>query len=243
MRWRCYDLDRRDRIYTLLLAEIALPSLCSRIQAPCAHQATISTQWTVAAETKSFVGHVRAFCPSCHGHTQRETKVHSAVHWAWRIAIGHCESSVSGAQAFAQHRCRCRIPFRPDHLLGRRLMPPALFVPFRALGYITDDVPFAVQRRGRETFVTVSVGKSWQVSDWSLGLVRAMAPPGLEIRQVVQQSFCCPGLQLLKIPPEPGWPAGKFTSSMQLWLRLTYGTFATISILSSSACSDSSCKF
>ena len=39
-----------------------------------------------------------------------------------------------------------------------------LFQPFRALGYISDDIPFAVQRRGKETFVTVSVGKAWQVS-------------------------------------------------------------------------------
>lgn len=39
----------------------------------------------------------------------------------------------------------------------------ALFSPFRALGYITDSVPFAVQRRGTATFVTVSVGKAWQV--------------------------------------------------------------------------------
>ncbi len=39
----------------------------------------------------------------------------------------------------------------------------ALFRPFRALGYITDSVPFAVQRRGKETYVTVSVGKAWQV--------------------------------------------------------------------------------
>lgn len=42
-------------------------------------------------------------------------------------------------------------------------MAGALFQPFRALGYITDDVPFAVQRRGNQTFVTVSVGKAWQV--------------------------------------------------------------------------------
>lgn len=39
----------------------------------------------------------------------------------------------------------------------------ALFRPFRALGLIADDVPFAVQRRGAATFVTVSVGKAWQV--------------------------------------------------------------------------------
>jgi hypothetical protein len=38
-----------------------------------------------------------------------------------------------------------------------------IFEPFRALGYITDNVPFVVQRRGIETFVTVSVGKSFQI--------------------------------------------------------------------------------
>ena len=44
-----------------------------------------------------------------------------------------------------------------------------LFQPFRALGYITDDVPFATQRLGQETFVTVSVGKAWQVRFHSPG--------------------------------------------------------------------------
>lgn len=43
------------------------------------------------------------------------------------------------------------------------LAPPPLFSPYRALGYITDSTPFAVQRRGKETYVTVSVGKTWQV--------------------------------------------------------------------------------
>ena len=45
-------------------------------------------------------------------------------------------------------------------------MATPLFQPFRALGYITDEIPFAVQRLGREAFVTVSAGKAWQV--WSL---------------------------------------------------------------------------
>lgn len=52
----------------------------------------------------------------------------------------------------ANHRCS----------ITDRAMQP-LFQPFRALGHISDDVPFAVQRRGKETFVTVSVGKAWQV--------------------------------------------------------------------------------
>ncbi|KAJ6860108.1 hypothetical protein NC651_036448 [Populus alba x Populus x berolinensis] len=38
-----------------------------------------------------------------------------------------------------------------------------IFEPFRAIGYITSGVPFSVQRLGTETFVTVSVGKAFQV--------------------------------------------------------------------------------
>lgn len=39
-----------------------------------------------------------------------------------------------------------------------------LFSPFRALGLISEGgTPFAMQRRGRETFVATSVGTSWQV--------------------------------------------------------------------------------
>ena len=40
---------------------------------------------------------------------------------------------------------------------------PSLFYPFRALGYVSEGAPFAVQRRGTETFVTVSAGKAWQI--------------------------------------------------------------------------------
>jgi hypothetical protein len=42
-------------------------------------------------------------------------------------------------------------------------MSGPLFKPFRALGYITEDVPFAVQRRGKDTYAVVSVGRTWQV--------------------------------------------------------------------------------
>lgn len=38
-----------------------------------------------------------------------------------------------------------------------------IFEPFRAIGYITSSVPISVQRLGTETFVTVSVGKAWQI--------------------------------------------------------------------------------
>ncbi|DBB04808.1 hypothetical protein WJX82_011613 [Trebouxia sp. C0006] len=51
-----------------------------------------------------------------------------------------------------------------------------LFQPFRALGYISDDVPFAVQRRGKETFVTLSVGEAWQVYSSSKLGVKLVEP-------------------------------------------------------------------
>ncbi|VFR02322.1 unnamed protein product [Cuscuta campestris] len=38
-----------------------------------------------------------------------------------------------------------------------------IFEPFRAIGYITTNVPFSVQRLGTETFVTVSIGKAFQI--------------------------------------------------------------------------------
>ncbi|XP_039138391.1 WD repeat-containing protein 36 [Dioscorea cayenensis subsp. rotundata] len=38
-----------------------------------------------------------------------------------------------------------------------------IFEPYRAIGYITSGIPFSVQRLGTETFVTVSVGKAWQI--------------------------------------------------------------------------------
>ncbi|KAI4379695.1 hypothetical protein MLD38_005958 [Melastoma candidum] len=38
-----------------------------------------------------------------------------------------------------------------------------IFEPYRAIGYITSGIPFSVNRLGTETFVTVSVGKAFQV--------------------------------------------------------------------------------
>ncbi|XP_073002229.1 U3 small nucleolar RNA-associated protein 21 homolog [Typha latifolia] len=40
-----------------------------------------------------------------------------------------------------------------------------IFEPYRAIGYITAAAPFSVQRLGTETFVTVSIGKAWQIYD------------------------------------------------------------------------------
>ena len=56
-------------------------------------------------------------------------------------------------------------PPSPPHV-GAPCHPPPRrrsFYPFRALGYVSEGAPFAVQRRGTETFVTVSAGKAWQI--------------------------------------------------------------------------------
>lgn len=45
-----------------------------------------------------------------------------------------------------------------------------LFAPFRALGLITGDVPFLLERRGTENFVTLACEKSFQVLNVSLFL-------------------------------------------------------------------------
>lgn len=43
-------------------------------------------------------------------------------------------------------------------------MATALYYPYKAVGYVTDGNPFYVNRLGDETFLTVSIGKSFQVS-------------------------------------------------------------------------------
>uniref|UniRef100_A0A7S0D1C2 Small-subunit processome Utp21 domain-containing protein n=1 Tax=Amorphochlora amoebiformis TaxID=1561963 RepID=A0A7S0D1C2_9EUKA len=38
-----------------------------------------------------------------------------------------------------------------------------LFAPYRTVGHVVDSVPFHLKRLGTETFVTVTVGRAWQV--------------------------------------------------------------------------------
>jgi hypothetical protein len=47
-------------------------------------------------------------------------------------------------------------------------MATALYYPFKAVGYVTDGNPFFLNRLGDETFLTVSIGKSFQVRRTSL---------------------------------------------------------------------------
>ena len=45
----------------------------------------------------------------------------------------------------------------------RRGEKMGIFEPYRAIGYITSGVPFSVQRLGTETFLTITVGKAFQI--------------------------------------------------------------------------------
>jgi hypothetical protein len=38
-----------------------------------------------------------------------------------------------------------------------------VFCPFRAIGLYCDSVPFALQKRGNETFIATSIEKSFQI--------------------------------------------------------------------------------
>ena len=38
-----------------------------------------------------------------------------------------------------------------------------LFAPFRALGLITGEIPFLIDRRGTENFITLACEKSFQI--------------------------------------------------------------------------------
>ncbi|ORY08146.1 Utp21-domain-containing protein [Basidiobolus meristosporus CBS 931.73] len=42
---------------------------------------------------------------------------------------------------------------------------PRIFQPFRAIGYITNDLPFCIQSRGQAFFLTTSIGKTFQIYD------------------------------------------------------------------------------
>lgn len=45
---------------------------------------------------------------------------------------------------------------------GANVKHSRLYQPFRAIGYITTDVPFLVETRGQDFFLTTSVGNSFQ---------------------------------------------------------------------------------
>jgi hypothetical protein len=67
-------------------------------------------------------------------------------------------------------------------------MSEPLFAPFRALGYITDSTPFAVNRRGSETWVVLSVGSSWQIYNCAKLTLTMVGPQVCAVRQSAQTS-------------------------------------------------------
>lgn len=50
--------------------------------------------------------------------------------------------------------------------------------PYRAVGLVTEDVPFALTTLGTKTFITVSIGKAFQVYDCDKLTLAMVAPPG-----------------------------------------------------------------
>ncbi|KAG8484953.1 hypothetical protein CXB51_021536 [Gossypium anomalum] len=79
-----------------------------------------------------------------------------------------------------------------------------IFEPYRAIGYITSGVPFSVQRLGTETFVTVTVGKAFQIYNVSANLSSLPLISDVEIIHLLTFSFLlqCSNLKLMLIGPQ-----------------------------------------
>jgi U3 small nucleolar RNA-associated protein 21 len=60
-----------------------------------------------------------------------------------------------------------RLPRKPvvSSEKNASLNASAIYQPFRALGYVSSDVPFCIQARGAVHYVTVCIGNSYQVYD------------------------------------------------------------------------------
>ena len=71
---------------------------------------------------------------------------------------------------------------------GRARTATPLFRAFRALGYVAGRAPFAAHRRGRAEFVTVPVGRTWQLYECAhLRLQLAGPPLPRDVRAVAVQ--------------------------------------------------------
>lgn len=64
-----------------------------------------------------------------------------------------------------------------------------LFAPFRSLGLITGEVPFLLERRGTENFVTLACEKSFQVLNVSPFLFHTLHPTQNTVFFDVHNSF------------------------------------------------------
>lgn len=57
-------------------------------------------------------------------------------------------------------------PHDQSLLSSRSHEQSSLYVPYRAIGYITDGVPFVINILGDEQFLIASIGKSFQVRSY-----------------------------------------------------------------------------
>jgi len=51
-----------------------------------------------------------------------------------------------------------------------------LFQPYRAIGFVCDSTPFHFKRLGQQNFVTLAIGKAWQVFNVSKALHLHQSP-------------------------------------------------------------------
>lgn len=49
-----------------------------------------------------------------------------------------------------------------------------LYSPYRAIGYVTDGAPFAINRLGEATFITTTTGKAFQVGFWGCPCIQSV---------------------------------------------------------------------
>eukprot|EP00929_Paragymnodinium_shiwhaense_P029820 TRINITY_DN17018_c0_g1_i1.p1 TRINITY_DN17018_c0_g1~~TRINITY_DN17018_c0_g1_i1.p1 ORF type:complete len:1033 (+),score=275.67 TRINITY_DN17018_c0_g1_i1:80-3178(+) len=68
-----------------------------------------------------------------------------------------------------------------------RVRESALFRPVRAIGMVTDGVPFAHAKLGSEDFVTVSIGRSFQVYETGKLMLRYLGP---RLNDKIQALYC-----------------------------------------------------
>lgn len=57
------------------------------------------------------------------------------------------------------------IPQKKTRIEAPKAAAPRLFVPFRAIGYVTNEVPFNIQARGQAYFLTTCVGTTFHIYD------------------------------------------------------------------------------
>ena len=69
-----------------------------------------------------------------------------------------------------------------------------LFQPYRVVGHVCDEVKLHLKKLGQEHFVTLSIGKSWQV--YNVISLTALSPISrklisLKIFTVIFELYCC----------------------------------------------------